>query len=91
MVYLVKTFLYFVNKSVASTDPTKKLDFKTTKIFKIIRGLGVFGGDIIKNDGTGGESIYGMVYKDENFTISHDSRFLMTTVKPRGTPHTNNS
>ena len=46
---------------------------------------------MINNDGTGGESIYGMVFRDENMTISHDSRYLVTMVKTKGRPHTNNS
>lgn len=30
----------------------------------------VQGGDIINNDGSGGESIYGLHFEDENFIIS---------------------
>ena len=46
---------------------------------------------MINNDGTSGESIYGMVFRDENYTIMHDSRYLVTATKPINTPHTNNS
>ena len=56
-----------------------------------MKNLGIFGGDIINNDGTSGESMYGMVFRDENYTIEHDSRYLLTAIKPKNRPHTNNS
>jgi cyclophilin family peptidyl-prolyl cis-trans isomerase len=33
------------------------------------------GGDIAFNDGTGGESIYGPTFPDENFNHKHDQPF----------------
>jgi cyclophilin family peptidyl-prolyl cis-trans isomerase len=57
----------------------------------VVQAYGIFGGDVINNNGTGGESIYGMVFKDENFTISHDQPYLLSMVKPGSTPNTNNS
>ena len=46
-------------------------------------------GDIVKFNGTGGESIYGPTFADENFTDSHHKRGLLSMVN-RG-PNTNNS
>jgi peptidyl-prolyl isomerase D len=46
---------------------------------------------VINNDGTGGESIYGMAFSDEYLALTHDSPYLVTMVKPGSTPDTNNS
>ena len=67
------------------------LSYKYTNFYRIVKNLGIYGGDNIRNDGTSGESVYGMVYRDENFDIMHDSRYLITATKPGNTPHTNNS
>lgn len=48
------------------------------------------GGDIINFDGTGGESIYGPHFEDENFEISHSEKGLLSLVN-EGTPNTNSS
>ena len=49
----------------------KKLTYKGTKIFKVIEGKYMIGGDIVYNSGRGGESIYGEFFKDENFKRRH--------------------
>ena len=49
----------------------KKLTYKGTKIFQVIDGKYMIGGDIVYNSGRGGESIYGEFFKDENFKRRH--------------------
>ena len=49
----------------------KKLTYKGTKIFQIIEGKYMIGGDVVYNSGRGGESIYGEFFKDENFKRRH--------------------
>ena len=48
----------------------KPLCYRNSTFFRIIKGFMMQGGDITKNDGNGGESIYdGKDFKDENFSF----------------------
>ncbi|XP_057330366.1 peptidyl-prolyl cis-trans isomerase D [Microplitis mediator] len=68
----------------------KKLCYKGSIFHKIVPQFMIQGGDIINFDGTGGESIYGPHFEDENFKIQHSTKGLLSTVN-KGKPHTNNS
>ena len=39
------------------------------------------GGDFTAGNGTGGESIYGEKFEDENFEVKHTKRFLLSMVR----------
>nr|XP_023026016.1 peptidyl-prolyl cis-trans isomerase-like isoform X1 [Leptinotarsa decemlineata] len=58
-----------------------------TKFHTAISRVMIQGGDIVNNDGTGSVSIYGDYFKDENFTIKHDSPGLL--VMANKGPNTN--
>jgi cyclophilin family peptidyl-prolyl cis-trans isomerase len=86
---IIKLYKDIVPKTVNNFVELIKTKYKGSLMHRIIPGFMIQGGDFERGDGTGGLSIYGRSFEDENFIVKHTKPGLLSMANCG--PNTNSS
>ena len=85
----IKLYDDIVPKTCHNFKSLSKIEYKNCVIHRMIKGFMLQTGDYENSNGTGGASVYGKKFPDENFTIKHTKRGLLSMANSG--PDTNGS
>jgi cyclophilin family peptidyl-prolyl cis-trans isomerase len=85
----IKLYEDIVPKTCNNFKSLSKIEYKNCVIHRVIKGFMLQTGDYENSNGTGGISVYGKKFPDENFHLKHTKRGLLSMANSG--PDTNGS